>query len=198
MLNKSDDYQEDLNIKLDMEEDNVNAPNSQSTDNGSQGSSIDSSLSQKIENLMQLSNSRAIMDMLFSKLGISSSKQPYICFIHLLFKMLAITVYMFGAVLLNSASIFLMVSIVAVIDFWITKNITGRLLVGLRWWSVIGQDGAEEWKFETIDQHIEDNSIDKSIFWKTQILSCTFWALILVLKLLTFGFFYVISLGTAL
>jgi len=25
------------------------------------------------------------------------------------------------------------------IDFWITKNVTGRLLVGLRWWEEIDE-----------------------------------------------------------
>lgn len=28
-------------------------------------------------------------------------------------------------------------------DFWTVKNITGRLLVGLRWWSEIGKEGNE-------------------------------------------------------
>lgn len=28
---------------------------------------------------------------------------------------------------------------VGAVDFWITKNVTGRLLVGLRWWEEIDE-----------------------------------------------------------
>ena len=30
---------------------------------------------------------------------------------------------------------FISTSILVSIDFWVTKNLTGRTLVGLRWWS---------------------------------------------------------------
>lgn len=29
--------------------------------------------------------------------------------------------------------------VIGAIDFWITKNVTGRLLVGLRWWEEIDE-----------------------------------------------------------
>ena len=32
-------------------------------------------------------------------------------------------------------------------DFWVTKNLTGRKLVGLRWWNQINDDDGEEWIF---------------------------------------------------
>ena len=35
-------------------------------------------------------------------------------------------------------------------DFWTVKNVTGRILVGLRWWSTISEDGKEEWNFEAL------------------------------------------------
>ena len=34
------------------------------------------------------------------------------------------------------------------IDFWVVKNITGRLLAGLRWWNYIDDDGNSHWVFE--------------------------------------------------
>ena len=34
-------------------------------------------------------------------------------------------------------------------DFWTVKNITGRLLVGLRWWNKVNDDGSSEWVFES-------------------------------------------------
>ena len=33
-------------------------------------------------------------------------------------------------------------------DFWTVKNITGRLLAGLRWWNHIDEDGKSQWIFE--------------------------------------------------
>ena len=33
-------------------------------------------------------------------------------------------------------------------DFWTVKNITGRLLVGLRWWNHIDENGQSKWIFE--------------------------------------------------
>ena len=33
-------------------------------------------------------------------------------------------------------------------DFWTVKNVTGRLLVGLRWWNHVDEDGKSHWVFE--------------------------------------------------
>lgn len=43
--------------------------------------------------------------------------------------------------------IFILTVILVSIDFWITKNITGKKLVGLSWWSVMADNGEEEWVF---------------------------------------------------
>lgn len=40
------------------------------------------------------------------------------------------------------------------IDFWTVKNVTGRLLVGLRWWNDVDERGASTWKFESLDQQV--------------------------------------------
>ena len=36
-----------------------------------------------------------------------------------------------------------------VCDFYMTKNFSGRFLVGLRWWSVVDEDGKLKWRYET-------------------------------------------------
>lgn len=38
-----------------------------------------------------------------------------------------------------------------VFDFWTVKNVSGRLLVGLRWWSENKEDGTTTWLFESRD-----------------------------------------------
>jgi hypothetical protein len=42
---------------------------------------------------------------------------------------------------------FIAVTVFTAFDFWIVKNVTGRLLVGLRWWSDTDEKGNEVWKF---------------------------------------------------
>jgi len=34
-------------------------------------------------------------------------------------------------------------------DFWTVKNVSGRLMVGLRWWNKIEEDGTSTWIFES-------------------------------------------------
>jgi len=48
-----------------------------------------------------------------------------------------------------SSSLFLVTSCLLAADFWYTKNVAGRLLVGLRWWTKFKEDGTEEWIYET-------------------------------------------------
>ena len=35
-----------------------------------------------------------------------------------------------------------------VCDFYMTKNFSGRFLVGLRWWSVVDENGNSNWAYE--------------------------------------------------
>jgi hypothetical protein len=52
-------------------------------------------------------------------------------------------------VLLNNITIYILVVIFTALDFWTVKNVTGRLLVGLKWTSTYKDDGSEEWSFES-------------------------------------------------
>lgn len=75
--------------------------------------------------------------MIFNRLGVSNSTNPIICLVHIFFKALAIFCYLFSGLIFNSITIFIFVSIFAVLDFWVVKNLSGRILAGLRWWRVI-------------------------------------------------------------
>jgi hypothetical protein len=58
------------------------------------------------------------------------------------------------------------VVISSVFDFWTVKNVTGRLLVGLRWCTKVDKEGKDLWIYETIDQDEKyNNNIDTFIFW---------------------------------
>jgi hypothetical protein len=49
--------------------------------------------------------------------------------------------------------IFIVCVLLLAFDFWTVKNVSGRLLVGLRWWNEILPDGSNEWRYECADVH---------------------------------------------
>lgn len=44
---------------------------------------------------------------------------------------------------------FVIIVLLLSMDFWTVKNITGRLMVGLRWWNYVDDDGKSHWVFES-------------------------------------------------
>jgi hypothetical protein len=46
--------------------------------------------------------------------------------------------------------VFIVTVLLAAADFWTVKNVTGRLMVGLRWWNeIIPETGESKWSFES-------------------------------------------------
>ena len=76
---------------------------------------------------------------------------PLTCLAHLGFRTSALVVYMFGNAFSSSGfiSIFICILLLLCIDFWVVKNITGRLLVGLRWWNKVSEQGENVWIYES-------------------------------------------------
>lgn len=65
------------------------------------------------------------------------SAHPTVLLFHFGFRTLAVIVYLFlGWFVHDGASIFVFVitALLLALDFWQVKNVSGRLLVGLRWW----------------------------------------------------------------
>merc|ERR1711990_716079 len=77
---------------------------------------------------------------------------------------------------------YIMVISLNAVDFWTVKNVTGRILVGLRWWSKIGPDGKEEWVFASIAKN-EANKNDARVFWFFQYLMSVVWSIFAVVSL---------------
>ncbi len=74
-----------------------------------------------------------------------------ICLFHVIFKSLALSFYLFfGIFSSNKVLCYIFVIIFNAVDFWTVKNVTGRILVGLRWWAFIKEDGKEEWIYESV------------------------------------------------
>ena len=66
-------------------------------------------------------------------------------------------------------------TLLAAIDFWFTKNILGRVLVGLKWSRQIDTDGVESLIYETKRDESLNNPVDSKFFWGLLMLSFLFW-----------------------
>lgn len=121
----------------------------------------------------------------------SSSQHPVTIFFHLLFKTLALFMYIFGSwVTSNFIFVFVICIILLAFDFWTVKNVSGRLLVGLRWWSYVKEDGSNEWIFESLEDMAEISSVDSRMFWGGLYISPLCWVFLLVVGFLRLQFEY--------
>lgn len=71
-------------------------------------------------------------------------------------------------------------------DFWNIKNISGRLLVGLRWWNESNNLGQTIWVFENADPNRVINQIDSKLFWSLLYIIPFCWTLLAIMALLKF------------
>jgi len=62
-------------------------------------------------------------------------------------------------------NIFIVCVLLLAFDFWTVKNVSGRLMVGLRWNSVVEPDGTTTWKFEAQEEGLRSTSLDIAVFW---------------------------------
>lgn len=85
------------------------------------------------------------------RLYLSLNRHPVAMFFHLFFRTLALVLYVFASYVFSSSFVQLFISIIILLalDFWVVKNVTGRLLVGLRWWNKVEDDGTSVWIFES-------------------------------------------------
>ncbi|KAK2586119.1 hypothetical protein KPH14_001253 [Odynerus spinipes] len=111
-------------------------------------------------------------------------KHPYVTMFHLAFRIGAIVAYMMCKFFTNSfIASFVTIVLLLSMDFWTVKNITGRLMVGLRWWNYVDDNGKSHWVFESKKgaQQNRINPTEARIFWLALILSpllCVKWEVI--------------------
>jgi len=138
----------------------------------------------------------------------SQSSHPIVCVLHLLFKGLALFFYVFGGWFAgdgkggNSGANFITVTVICILllaaDFWVVKNITGRLLVGLRWWNQVEGDKTT-WIFESAqDRNV--NKFDSSVFWTVLYATPVVWSALMIIGILKFnlGWLIVVLMAFAL
>lgn len=122
---------------------------------------------------------------------LNQSKHPLTVLFHLLFKVAALFIYIFGSWFTsNFIFTFVICIILLAFDFWTVKNVSGRLLVGLRWWSYVREDGSNEWFFESLEDMAEISPFDSRMFWGALYATPVAWSLMLVIGILRLKFEY--------
>nr|XP_033816685.1 Golgi apparatus membrane protein TVP23 homolog B-like [Geotrypetes seraphini] len=121
----------------------------------------------------------------------SKIRHPVASFFHLFFRVSAIVVYLLCGLITNKF-ITCMVTIILLLscDFWAVKNITGRLLVGLRWWNQVDDDGKSHWIYESRKASTHGkratSDAESRIFWLGLITCPIIWVIFAFSALFSF------------
>jgi hypothetical protein len=115
-----------------------------------------------------------------------ATRHPVASFFHIAFKTSALVLYMFQSLIgIDYVTCFISVTLLLAADFWAVKNVTGRLLVGLRWWNRMREDGQNEWIFESSPTHADVPALDRRVFWWSLYLAPSLFSLFFVAAFLS-------------
>lgn len=118
-----------------------------------------------------------------------TSSHPVALLCLALLKALPLALYLVGNFFTgNFILLFVFCVLTLAVDFWTTKNISGRLLVGLRWWNEVREDGTNEWIFESRDQSVPVNGGDSKTFWTALYAVPLVWSVLGVVALFGLSF----------
>lgn len=124
---------------------------------------------------------------------------PIAAFFHICFKVAALVLFLFGSIFSSSVFLFIVIILLLSFDFWTTKNITGRLLVSLRWWSEVGEDGNSHWVFESCpDDESRVNPYDRWFFWMVLGINVVLWGLFCIFNIMSLGRLSIAMVGVVL
>lgn len=123
---------------------------------------------------------------------LKQSSHPTVIIFHVLFKASAYVLYIFGYWIAgkhDKGARFITLTVACILllaaDFWVVKNVTGRLLVGLRWWNKV-QDEDTVWIFESAEDKAV-NKFDRTVFWTVLYATPVVWAVQLLLETAKFA-----------
>ncbi|CAF1546635.1 unnamed protein product [Adineta steineri] len=147
-----------------------------------------------------LSNEEEVLEAFDPSIAASRRfKHPIAVFFHMAFRSLAIVAYfMCSWAKASFVTSFVIIIVLLSMDFWTVKNITGRLLAGLRYWNYVDDAGNNHWIFES--KKGTDKStvspIESNIFWLSLVFTILLWILLTITTL--FSPTYIIITGAAL
>ena len=120
---------------------------------------------------------------------IKKSKSPQVALMTVSLKLLALIIFLFFNIFTsNEALVMIIVISLIAADFWYTKNISGRILVGLRWWNNYDANTQENtWKFESKNE-IKEPNIDRKTFWFSLYGFAGIWLILFIWECIMFNF----------
>ncbi|KAK5781019.1 Tvp23p PWA37_001934 [Arxiozyma heterogenica] len=131
---------------------------------------------------------------------ILKSSHPILLAIHLSGKAAPILFYILGSIFTSFTVQFIVIILLVSFDFYITKNISGRRLVQLRWWYDATNKSNSNFVFESYKQYDQSlavlNPIDNKLFWWSMYLTPIIWfifGIMCLLRLKLFSFILVIA-----
>jgi len=118
-------------------------------------------------------------------------RNPVISLCHVAFRTAALLIYLFGGMFSSSfIGVFVAVVLLLSIDFWTVKNVTGRIMVGLRWWNYIDENGDSQWMFEKRNGdsvHLL-SATEVRFFWITLVAAPFLWLILFLTAFFSFKF----------
>ncbi|EDV28382.1 uncharacterized protein TRIADDRAFT_20691 [Trichoplax adhaerens] len=128
-------------------------------------------------------------------------RHPVAGFFHIFFRCAAIATYLFcGWFSKSFIANFITIILLLAFDFWTVKNVTGRLLVGLRWWNYIDDNGKSHWIYESRKSQ-SDKTVypaESRLFWLALIICPAVWIVFFIVALITFKFKWLLIVIVAL
>ncbi|ORX62672.1 DUF846-domain-containing protein [Hesseltinella vesiculosa] len=126
------------------------------------------------------------------------SSHPIAAFFFLAFRLGALLMYLLGSIFTdNFTLVFVITILLLAFDFWTVKNVSGRLLVGLRWWNEIQEDGSNKWSFESLPNR-PTNAADSRLFWTVLYGTPVLWILFALSCIFTFKFTWLVIVVVAI
>ncbi|KAJ8596550.1 Golgi apparatus membrane protein TVP23 [Rhizopogon salebrosus TDB-379] len=127
------------------------------------------------------------------------SAHPAALFCLYFFRISAIAVYILCGLLTDNYVLSTVVVVVLLaMDFWNCRNVSGRTLVGLRFWNQVDDDGESYWVFESRDPSRPANPVDAKMFWIALYVFPVLWLLLFVVSILRFNLSFVPIVALAL
>ncbi|CAD5215663.1 unnamed protein product [Bursaphelenchus xylophilus] len=121
--------------------------------------------------------------------GFRALRHPMVVLAHVGFRGAALLFYFFANFFSSSFIVqFLILLLLLSADFWTVKNISGRLLVGLRWWNFVDAEGKNHWRFESAKDPSRFDPSERYIFWMSLVAGPALWILFVFTAFMTLKF----------
>ncbi|KAL8565088.1 hypothetical protein ACOMHN_005291 [Nucella lapillus] len=119
-------------------------------------------------------------------------KHPLAVFFHILFRAAALLSYVMCEFFSSSfITNFIILVLLLCMDFWTVKNISGRLLVGLRWWNYVDEEGQSHWVYESrkgTPGSKKISAVESRIFWFSMVVCQILWVVFCFVSLFGLNF----------